>query len=148
MFDNIGGKIKGLAEIITWIGIIASVVTGAAAIWINGEADEGIIVGLLIMAFGSLLSWLMSFLLYGFGELIYKTSVIASILAKDSDVLGESYMKLEDEHDPEKYMEEYSQTHQKFDAESSPNDVLLTLLMQGKITSVQYDELSRKSPQE
>ena len=31
MFDNIGGKIKKLAKIICWIGIILSVITGIAA---------------------------------------------------------------------------------------------------------------------
>jgi len=30
MFDNIGSKIKGLARVITWIGIVASVIAGIA----------------------------------------------------------------------------------------------------------------------
>ena len=28
MFENIGGKIKGLAKVVCWIGIILSVITG------------------------------------------------------------------------------------------------------------------------
>ena len=55
---------------------------------------------------------------------------------------------MEDEFDPEKYMEEHSQTYQKFDAENAPEDILLSLYMQGKITANQYDELSHKAPKE
>lgn len=76
MFDNIGGKIKGLASILTWIGIVASVIIGIIFI---ADGDGG---GILIMILGSLTSWLSSLLLYGFGELIENTSTIAQNTSK------------------------------------------------------------------
>ena len=67
MFDNIGAKIKKLAEIITIGGIIVSVLIGT----MSGDF-RGIVIALL----GSLGSWISSFVLYGFGELIEKVTAI------------------------------------------------------------------------
>jgi hypothetical protein len=71
MFDNIGGKIKTLAKIICWLGIIISVISGMVLIGISG------LVSVLTIIAGSLTSWIGSFSLYGFGELIEKTTEIA-----------------------------------------------------------------------
>lgn len=70
MFDNIGGKIKSLAQVVCWIGIIASVICGFILI---GTDEDLILLGLLIMVIGSLISWVSSFALYGFGQLIENT---------------------------------------------------------------------------
>lgn len=67
MFDNIGGKIKTLAQVVTWIGIISSVISGIALMSID---EDMIFVGLMVMIFGSLMSWVSSFVLYGFGQLV------------------------------------------------------------------------------
>ena len=72
MFDNIGAKIKKLAEIITIGGIIVSVVTGMMIGSTISGSGRGIVIALL----GSLGSWISSFLLYGFGELIEKVTAI------------------------------------------------------------------------
>lgn len=64
MFDNIGGKIKKLAIVITIIGIIISFIIGAM---LSNEFAFG---GFIVILGGSLLSWIGSFLLYGFGEII------------------------------------------------------------------------------
>lgn len=72
MFKNIGSKIKSLAEIICWIGIVISVLIGIA--WM----ENSIIGGILIAIIGSGISWIGSFFAYGFGELIEKTSEIAT----------------------------------------------------------------------
>lgn len=74
MFKNIGGKIKGLASVIAWLGIIVSVVTGVIYM---ATAFDGVGIGFLILVLGSLVSWISSWLLYGFGELIENTSKIA-----------------------------------------------------------------------
>jgi hypothetical protein len=71
MFDNIGSKIKGLAQIVCWIGIIVSVIFGFALM------DEVGFGGIVAIILGSLFSWVGSFCLYGFGELIEKTTEIA-----------------------------------------------------------------------
>jgi hypothetical protein len=85
MFDNIGGKIKGLAKVTAWLGIIASVIYGIVLIsqsnrYYNGSAL--VITGVIVMAAGSLGSWISSFLLYGFGELIDQATQVAINTAK------------------------------------------------------------------
>ena len=66
MFDNIHRKIKMLAKVITIIGIIGSCITGFV-MWI---LPNGFLIGTLVMVIGSLFSWISSFVLYGFGEII------------------------------------------------------------------------------
>lgn len=80
MFDNIGGKIKTLAKIICWIGIIASVISGIALMasganrYYSGPGP--VLLGILTIVFGSLASWIGSFFTYGFGQLIENTDEI------------------------------------------------------------------------
>ena len=73
MYDNIGGKIKGLAKASFIVAAIAVVITGIALM----AADEDLILyGLLVMVVGPIVAWVSSWLLYGFGELIDKASDI------------------------------------------------------------------------
>lgn len=81
MFTNIGRKIKMLAKIICWGGIIASVIWGLVFMF----DAYSFLAGLIVAAVGALSSWIGSFLLYGFGELIDKTSEIASKLDGKSE---------------------------------------------------------------
>ena len=74
MFNNIGGKIKTLATIITWIGIVCSVIAGFSLMLAN---ESLILLGVLIAVLGSLGSWISSFLIYGFGQLIENSDKIA-----------------------------------------------------------------------
>lgn len=88
MFENVGSKIKGLASFFCWGGIIASVVGG---IWTIALLDEDfILLGLLIIALGSLLSWVSSFVLYGFGELVSNSAIIAGKTTANESEQGES----------------------------------------------------------
>lgn len=66
MFENIGGKIKGFTKFVCWVGIIGSVIIGLTFF----SSKYTIVTGLLIMAVGSLASWIGSFIMYGFGELV------------------------------------------------------------------------------
>jgi len=85
MFTNIGKKIKGLAKFICWVGIIFSVIGGILQIvngvkeaTANGVSPVGqIVLGVIIIVGGFLISWIGSFFMYGFGELIDKTADIA-----------------------------------------------------------------------
>ncbi|MBR3934300.1 MAG: hypothetical protein IKJ68_10400 [Clostridia bacterium] len=70
MFDNIGGKIKILAQVLCWLGVIASVICGFS---IMVDSDD---VGFLIVVIGPLVSWVSSFFLYGFGQLIENTDIL------------------------------------------------------------------------
>lgn len=80
MYSNISGKIKILAYISAILGIITSFFGGLYFIIqsIVSYSDEHLAgIGFLIMIFGSLSSWAYSWLIYGFGELIEKTTAIA-----------------------------------------------------------------------
>ena len=79
MFSNIGGKIKALAQFCTWAGIIASVLTGAM---ILQNPRGNYVVGVAIIVFGSLISWISSFVLYGFGQLVQNSDA----MVKDRNV--------------------------------------------------------------
>ncbi len=89
MFENIGSKIKGLAKFLAWVGIIASFIFGirlcsqASNSWYGGSWM--IASGLGLMIGGSLLSWIGSFFLYGYGELIEKTANIEALLCSSGN---------------------------------------------------------------
>ena len=72
MFTNIGQKICFLAKTLCWLGLILSLIIGSASL---AMAESGIAIyfSILIMIFGPLLSWVGSFVLYGYGELIEST---------------------------------------------------------------------------
>ena len=71
MFDDIGEKIKSYAVVCTWLGILASICIG-----IYFFVEDELIIGLGVMIGGSLVAWVDSFVLYGFGELISNTTDI------------------------------------------------------------------------
>lgn len=75
MFNNIGGKIKKLAGVMTWIGFVGAFIGGIALMDSVGD-DLEIIVPVLVWVVGGLLSWVGSFLLYGFGQLIENTDIL------------------------------------------------------------------------
>ena len=73
MFDNIGNKIKGLSYLLLIVGILVSIITGSSWISQGNEVygSSGLILsGWTIIFAGSFGSVIVSFLLYGFGELI------------------------------------------------------------------------------
>ena len=74
MYDNIGGKIKGLAKATFIIGIIGAIIVG---IVMMVSSDEILIfLGLVVMFIAPVIVWISSLFLYGFGELIDKVSDI------------------------------------------------------------------------
>lgn len=77
MWDNIGEKIKALAKVIAWVGIIGSIISGIVLFKIS-SIGGGLYVGLGFAAIigGSLISWISSWFMYGFGELLYNSEII------------------------------------------------------------------------
>ena len=69
MFENIGGKIKGLAKICCIIGMVAYILLGCALIFAGN-----VINGIVMVVGGCLVSWIASLAVYGFGELIETTA--------------------------------------------------------------------------
>ena len=72
MYENIGGKIKGLASVLFVVGLIGAIFAGALLL-----IDEQVALGLLTIIGGPIICWVSSWFLYGFGELIDKASEIA-----------------------------------------------------------------------
>ena len=69
MYDNIGGKIKGLAKVIFVVETIASIGLGIALMAIF---ESMVVIGLVTLLLGPVVAWVSSWFLYGFGELIDK----------------------------------------------------------------------------
>ena len=76
MFANVGGKIKAVAQVLTWIGIIGSVIGGLSMM------NANFIIGILTAVVGSLLSWVGSLALYGFGELVENSDISTNLAVK------------------------------------------------------------------
>jgi hypothetical protein len=72
MFNNIGKKIKKLVKFETIVCCILFIIFA-----IRLFTQRMVFLGFVVLIFGCLLSWISSFLLYGFGELIDKTAEIA-----------------------------------------------------------------------
>ncbi len=70
LFDNIGGKLKIVAKIFCWLGIIASVIGGIALMSVD---DDMIGAGIATLIGGSVASWLSALGLYAFGQLVENT---------------------------------------------------------------------------
>lgn len=90
MFNNIGEKIKSLARILSIVAMIGFVATGIVILIIGVWW-----VGVLIIAGGVLLSWVSSFVLYGFGELISKTTEIAEVTKNSNKEIKKEEVKEE-----------------------------------------------------
>ena len=82
MFDNIGGKIKALATVLCVIGMIVSLVF-AIVLWsqnneynyVTRAYSNTISIGFGVLVGGCVASWVGSFFMYGFGELIDETTL-------------------------------------------------------------------------
>ena len=82
MFDDIGGKIKKLATFFSFIGIIISILVGI----ILTVIFNSVLFLLLIGGLGSLFSWIASFCLYGFGQLIENSDKAVELLSKNNTI--------------------------------------------------------------
>ena len=91
MFNNIGKKIKITAKVFCWIGIILSVAGGVGLIiaGFSGMLPQAssimtILGGIGTALLGSLASWIGSFLMVGFGELVENSAEIAASTRKNN----------------------------------------------------------------
>ena len=64
-----------------WIGIIGSIIWGFSVISID---EDLILTGFLIAVIGALISWVSSFVLYGYGQLIENTDKLVKIAGKST----------------------------------------------------------------
>ena len=89
MFNNIGNKIKILAKVICWFGIVLSVILGLyfSTVLLVESILIKILFFILYSIIGSFSSWFGSFILYGFGELIVNTKSIVNNQNNTLDIL-------------------------------------------------------------
>lgn len=73
MYDDIGGKIKSLAKALALVEAVVSVIVGIA-IMVSGKL---VYLGLILLIVGPIVAWISSWLLYGFGQLIENSDIIA-----------------------------------------------------------------------
>ena len=102
MFDDVGKKIKIVASVICWIGIIISCMLGILLIYTDGQLHinnytfytytrtELIIEGFVLMAVGSIISWIVSIMIYGFGELVDNSKLLRVQLDKTKEKLDKA----------------------------------------------------------
>lgn len=85
MFNNIGSKLKILAKIYCYAGISLSLIVGSVIMALGG-ANGGLafLIGLLTVVVGSLVSWIGSFRVYGFGTLVENSDIMAEKARKCS----------------------------------------------------------------
>ena len=102
MFDNIGGKIKNLAECMCWLGIIGSVIA-AFVLWSNNSYYSPTIgLGIAVLVGGCLVSWIGSFAAYALGELTENSERQIAMLTKlyeEQKIMNERFSQLQQEID-------------------------------------------------
>ena len=83
MYDNSGGKIKLLATVSAILMIIGCIIGGIALIAASAMDGFFSFLGILVIVVGSLISWISSWVLYGFGELIESITVIKNSITTE-----------------------------------------------------------------
>lgn len=90
MYSNIGKKIQKLAMVCAILGIIASIAIGSVLIKMSdggyyfGTNETLLTIGIVVIVLGSILSWVLSFVLYGFGRLVENSDIIARQYRRNS----------------------------------------------------------------
>ena len=84
MYSNIGKKIKVLTVIVTVILMLGALGTGAYFIvkgmdYFDYGGDYFVYIGIAIAVGGPILAWIMSFVMYGFGQLIDNTDKLVKL---------------------------------------------------------------------
>jgi len=84
MFDNVGNKIKDVAELFCWLGILCSILLGLGLILSLNVSIIGIFIGIVVIIVGSFMSWVGSLITYGIGEMVQNSCIQTEIAVKRS----------------------------------------------------------------
>ncbi|MBE5787681.1 MAG: hypothetical protein E7324_09105, partial [Clostridiales bacterium] len=113
MFDNIGGKIKKLAVIVCWLGIVGSVI-GAIALWASSNRYNDMTgIGFAVLIGGCLFSWIGSFATYAFGELVENSAIQAGELGVLNQKQSELNKALQGSKDQDNLLKALLEAQQK-----------------------------------
>lgn len=76
MFDNIGHKIKIVARVFFMLGVVISIFA-SAGYCMALEITDNFLLYIIFAILGGISSWVVSILIYGFGELIESVTKIS-----------------------------------------------------------------------
>ncbi len=79
MFDGIGKKIMAMAKTLCWVGIIVSIIIGMGMLSFNPLS------GLLTGFLGVIFSWIGSWIMYSWGEVVDNISKIKTKIVGDTE---------------------------------------------------------------
>jgi high-affinity Fe2+/Pb2+ permease len=85
MFNNIGKKIKKLAQFGCWVGIICCIITGIVFLVLTSVKLIFILPGLLVLILGPILMWIGSWYLYSWGDTVDNVQMLKEKLCGKSD---------------------------------------------------------------
>lgn len=87
MFNNIGGKIKVVAQILCYGGIALSILGcfGNIITAINNYYPTTALLWLVGLIFLPVVSWASSLVLYGFGQLVENSDTLIDLMTYDED---------------------------------------------------------------
>lgn len=80
MWNNMGRKIQALAKVMCWFGIAAAI-AGAIVLFQNYYT---VAIGVFTIILGPILSWVGSWVLYGFGIIVEKAENTSTVNVKES----------------------------------------------------------------
>ena len=99
MFDNIGRKIKSMAKGLFWGCMVVCSVGGLFGIVAVETAEERIAILIAAIAYG-ILSWIGSWLMYGFGQLVENSTIMTEMRTDDVlEAFEEEYQRRKREND-------------------------------------------------
>ena len=99
MFENVGGKIKSLAEILLIFGMVLIVLGSAIYVFWSvafqyADVLESLLLGLLFSIVGCFCCWILMLLMYGFGQLVENSDknifLTKKLLDLDEDAFEDS----------------------------------------------------------
>lgn len=117
MFNNIGNKMKNLATIICWCGIIATVIATLVIWGAHEDYSPTIGTGFLVLISGIAGSWLGSVALYAFGQIT--DDIHAMRTANDTATLRPKYLQAAELMKQKKYDEAIAQFEEIYSFQDS-----------------------------
>ena len=87
MFENVGRKIKIVAKVIFWVGIILAFLTWIAFFWYGVENSEIVyfIMSLIIPPIYGVLAWISCLSMYGTGQLIENSDILVKLMEEKKE---------------------------------------------------------------
>ena len=143
MFDNVGAKIKKIAKIVCWIGIVGSVILGITMIvqgndlnsqrtsyggfygdfsyTVTSNAGNGLKTsGWLTLLLGPLFSWLASLGIYALGQITMNSDITAETAVEIKELLEKERAAAEPEEPKQDEAEKETEEEEDFSETDEP----------------------------